>query len=167
MLEQPRLDIGVERRAAEQGVQERRGLLVREWREQERRRVRLAAAPAGPPRQQLRPRGAEDEERDAARPVDEVVDEVEQRVVGPVQVLEDEDERALVGDRLEVAPPGGERLVAAVARRLVRLEPGERTQPPLDPRGSVAIGDEPLDGLPKLLARPLAGRRTRGSRPAP
>ena len=45
--------------------------------------------------EQLRPRGADDEQRHAARPVDEVVDEVEQVVVGPVQVLEHEHERPL------------------------------------------------------------------------
>ena len=50
------------------------------------------------------------------RPVDEVVDEVEQAVVGPVQVLEDEHERALLGDALEEPPPRGERLAAAVVR---------------------------------------------------
>ena len=56
-------------------------------------RVRLAAAPAGPPLEQLRARRADDEQRHAAGPVDEVVDEVEQAVVGPVEVLEDEHER--------------------------------------------------------------------------
>ena len=78
----------------------------------DRRRVHLAAAPAGSPGQQFGARGAEDEERDAARPVDEVVDEVEERFVGPMQVLEDEHERPLLGDRLQEAAPGGERLVA-------------------------------------------------------
>ncbi len=61
--------------------------------------------------EQLRPRGADDEQRDARRPVDEMVDEVEQALVGPVEVLEDEDERALVGDPLEEAAPRRERLV--------------------------------------------------------
>ena len=56
----------------------------------------------------------EDEQRHPARPVDQVVDEVEKGVVRPVQVLEDEDERPLVRDRLEEAPPGRERLVASV-----------------------------------------------------
>ena len=93
---------------------------LRERRERDRRRVALAAAPAGPPLEQLRPRRADDEQRHAGRPVDEVVDEVEQAVVGPVQILEDEHERALLGERLEEAAPGGERLVAAVAAELAR-----------------------------------------------
>ena len=47
-----------------------------------------------------------------------MVDEVEQAVVGEVQVLEDEHERTLLGERLEEAPPGGERLAAPVGARL-------------------------------------------------
>ena len=89
----------------------------------------LAAAPARPALEQLRPGGADDEQRHAGRPVDEVVDEVEQPVVGPVQILEDEHERALLGERLEEAAPGGEGLVAAVAgRSILRVEPDERPQ---------------------------------------
>ena len=155
--EQPRLKVGVDRRPPEQRVQECRRLLLGERRQQDRRRVDLAAAPVGATRQQLGPGGAEDQQRHAARPVDEVVDEVEQRVVGPVQVLEDEDERALVGDRLEEAAPGREGLVAAVARCLVGVEPGERAQAPLDPCGVGRIVDESLDRLAKLLPRPRLG----------
>jgi hypothetical protein len=40
-----------------------------------------------------------------------MIDEVEQALVRPVQVLEDEDERAPVGESLEEAAPGGEALV--------------------------------------------------------
>ena len=55
------------------------------------------------------------ENRNPACPVDEVVDEVEQALVGPVQVFEDEHERPLLGERLEEAPPGRERLGPMVA----------------------------------------------------
>ena len=47
---------------------------------------------------------------------DELVDEVEKRVVRPVQVLEDEHERTLVRERLEEVPPGGECLAPALGR---------------------------------------------------
>ena len=57
------------------------------------------------------------------RPVDEVVDEVEQAVVGPVQILEDEDERALLGERLEEPPPGRERLRLPVAAGVLSRRP--------------------------------------------
>ena len=83
--------------------------------------VELAAAPAGPPVEQLRPRRPDDEQRNAGRPVGEVVDEVEQAVVRPVQVLEDEHERPLLGEPLEVAPPRREALSRGPrARRAAR-----------------------------------------------
>jgi len=44
-----------------------------------------------------------------------MVDEVEQAVVGPVDILEEEDQRALLCQRLEQRPPGGEVLRAPVA----------------------------------------------------
>ena len=68
-------------------------------------------------------------------PVDEVVDEVEQAVVRPVEVLEDEHERALLGERLEEAPPGRERLSRAVLAELGRVaEADERPQSAARPR---------------------------------
>ena len=49
----------------------------------------------------------------------------------------------LVGERLEEAPPGRERLVAPVAATpRLGLEADERTQVPLDPVGVGAVGDE-------------------------
>jgi len=44
-----------------------------------------------------------------------MVDEVEQCLVRPVQVLDDDDQRALLGELLEEATPGGKRLVASVS----------------------------------------------------
>jgi hypothetical protein len=88
-------------------------LLTREWSGRERERVCLAAAPARTAREQLRAGRADDEQRHAGGPVDEVVDAVEQPVVRPVEVFEHEDERALVGDALEEPSPGRERLVLA------------------------------------------------------
>ena len=64
-------------------MHERRRLLLGERGEQDRRRVDLAAAPARSAREELRPRGADDEERHAPCPLDEVVDEVEQRARRP------------------------------------------------------------------------------------
>ena len=70
--------------------------------------------------EQLGAGGSDDEDRHPARPVDEVVDEVEKGIVCPVQVLEHEDERPLLGERLEEAPPSGEGLV----RPLGPVSPG-------------------------------------------
>ena len=67
-------------------------------------------------------------------------------VVGPVQVLEDEDERPFVRQALEEAAPGGERLVTGVAGGLrTGGKPDERPEVRLDP----GVGDG---------VRELAGR---------
>src|SRR5579862_304462 len=64
-----------------------------------------------------------------------MVDEVEQRIVGPVQVVEYEDEGALVAEPLEEAAPRGECLVAAVAAAAgTARQADERPQMRLDPR---------------------------------
>jgi hypothetical protein len=52
--------------------------------QRDRRRVRHPAAPRRPALEQFWARGADDEERHATQPVHQVVDEVEQPVVGPV-----------------------------------------------------------------------------------
>ena len=127
-LEQQRLHFRREHGTLEQRMYEARGLLVRKRRERDRRRVRLAAAPARSPRHELRSRSADDEDGDVGEPVHEVIDEVEESVVGPVQVLEDEYERALLRERLEEPPPRRERLTAAIPARLVHYETDERPQ---------------------------------------
>ncbi len=96
--------------------------------------VDLSSAPRRPALQQLGTRGGHDEDRQVAHPLDQVVDEIEQAVVGPLDVLEHKDERAALGQRLEEATPGGKRLAAlVVAQLLVRAETDERLQPPDDP----------------------------------
>ncbi len=95
-----------------------RRLALGERRERDRRRVALPAAPAGAPLQQLGTGGAHAEERDAAGPLDEVVDEIEQAVVRPLQVVEDEDERPSLRERLEELPPRCEDLGPPVAAEL-------------------------------------------------
>lgn len=52
--------------------------------------------------------------RHPRRQLEEMVDEVKQSIVGPLRVLEDEDERTMVGQSLEKPPPGGEGLVPVV-----------------------------------------------------
>ena len=63
----------------------------------------------------------------------------------------DEDERALLGEAFEEAPPGGERLVAPVAAELrLAAEAEEREQVRLDPRLVARAGERVLDGLVDL-----------------
>ena len=71
--------------------------------------------PLRPPVEQLRPAGGH-HQQGAGEAVAEVVgDELEQPVVGPVDVLEHQHQRAARGDLLQEAAPGGKRLGAAVA----------------------------------------------------
>ena len=117
-LEQRLLRLARRAPAARGATDQSRCLLVGERREtREGRRVQLSAAPAGASLEELGPRRRDHEQRHVRDPFDELVDEVEQAVVGPVEVLEDEDEGAPLGQRLEEAAPGGERLAAPVDAR--------------------------------------------------
>ena len=73
--------------------------------EPERDEVPPTRAPGGPMLEQLGTRQRDHEDRHAAAPLDEVVDEVERAGVGPMEVLEDQDDGALGGDPLEERPP--------------------------------------------------------------
>ena len=142
-LEQRLVRVGLERRPRQEHANELRRLVVAERRQRQRERMRLPAAPARATREQLGARGPDDEQWHAAGPVDEVVDEVEQTVVGEVQVFEDEHERVLLRERLEEAPPRGERLAAAVGACLAGgLEPDERPEVALEPLRVVGVGDQ-------------------------
>ena len=63
--------------------------------EEDRGRVVLAAAPGVAGVEELRSGHADDEERRVAHPVGDVLDQVEERRLGPVDVVEDDDERLL------------------------------------------------------------------------
>ena len=141
-------------------------LLVRERRERDRERVRLSSTPAGAAREELGPGGAHDEERNLDRPVDEIVDEVEQAVVGPMEILEDEHERPALRERLEEAPPRGEGLRLALPLQ-VRLagDPDQRPQVRLDPAPLGRLLDEVLGRGAQLRARPPRRSRSRGFPP--
>ncbi len=89
-FEQLRLKVSGEDCPLEQRMNEPSRLVIRERRERDRERVRLPSAPAGTPRDELGPGGADDEERNLDRPVDEIVDEIEQAVVGPMEIFEDQ-----------------------------------------------------------------------------
>ncbi len=114
-------------------MNETTGLLDRERRERNRRRVALPSAPARLPLEELGSRGAEKEKRHRHAPVDEVLDEFDERTVGPVEVLDHDDAGTTRRHRLEEPAPGRERLLAthggfvladADKRRQSRREPG-------------------------------------------
>src|SRR5512132_3978570 len=117
-LEQSRLNLGRKNCAVEELMEKLRRLVFGQRRERDRRRIRFPAAPPRTTREQLRPGSGDDEEGDGARPVDQVVGEVEQTVVCPVEVFEYEHERVELGQALEEPPPGGEALGAAIRSQL-------------------------------------------------
>ena len=111
--------------------------------EEERGEVALARAPVGTTVGELGPREREDEERLRPRPLEHVLDEVQQAGVAPVQILEDEHARALVGEALEEDAPGREEVVALPAG--VLLEPEQVGEARLDPGALVRVGDVLLE----------------------
>jgi hypothetical protein len=82
------LDLGRKQRALERVRDQDGCLLLGKRGEPERRCVQLSAVPTRTALEKLGPRAADDEETDAAQPVDKLVDEVEQALVGQVEILE-------------------------------------------------------------------------------
>ena len=151
------------RRATASGderVHELGALLRRQRLEQERRRVQLAAAPARPNVEQLGARDAEQEDRRIAREVGDVLDEVDEDRLGPLQVVDNHDLRALRRPRLEQPPKGELRLRRRPADDRIRLD-ADRDQD-LDER---PVGD-PLAVGEAATAQDVGRRRrrARGSR---
>ena len=98
----------------------------------------------------------------------EVLDEVEQAVVGPVHVLEGEDDAAGRGQTLDEPPPGRERLAPAVAAQpLGASEADERPEVGLDPDARGRVVDSGGDGRAQLAPNRLRPCRSRGCRPGP
>ena len=156
-LEESRLCLRRHDRPLEQRGDEARGVLVGQRRETDRRRVAPAATPAGSRVVELRSRRRDDHERGVRSPVEKVLHEVEQRGVRPVEVFEHENGRPIGGERLQVPPPGRERLLPADARDFV-LRADERREPLRDPRSIGLVVDEVRD-VSQLLEG--LGRRVR------
>ena len=150
-LEQQLLRLGRQHRLLQQRGHELRGVRVGERREVDRRVVAEPRAPGGVRLVQLGPGGADDEQRDALRPVGEVLEEREQRRVGPVDVLDDQHERSPLRDRLQEPAPGGEQLL--LRRRLARVDPEQRQQPRPQPRPVVGLGQHRLQLRGRDLGR--------------
>ncbi len=80
----------------------------------------------------------DDEDRPVAGGGEQPLDELEQALVGPVEVLEDEHRRAPVRDPLEQGPPRGGQLFRAARRRALETEQGR--QPRLDAGPLLGVG---------------------------
>ena len=85
----------------------------------------------------------------------EVLDQVEQRRLGPVHVVEDEDERPLPGQPLEDAARLEEDLAGRCSAGQDRVQPLARLLEHLrkrQPRGALAVGDAAADEHRRLVA---------------
>ena len=89
------------------------------------------------------------------RPLEHVVDEVQEPAFSPVQIFEDEDDRRVLGQAFEEQPPAGEQVGPISARAL--LEPQEMRESRLDHPPVAFIGHELLDHGRQLLARRVRG----------
>ena len=116
--------------------------------EVDRREVAAAGAPPGMPVRQLRAGQGHDEQRVLARPFQQVLDEVQQRAVGPLEVLEHHDHRVALGHALDEQPPRAEQVLAA--GRGPVLQPQQVGQAGFDPPPLLGIGDQVLQHHPQL-----------------
>ena len=131
-------------------------VVVSKWADRDRGGIALAAGPARSSIQELGPRSRDDQDRHTRRPVGEVVDEVEQPVVRPLEILEDEHERPPLRDRLEQPPPRRERLARTSGGcRVGRAEPHERACGSHDPVPLRLVGHEPVNPCHELAGRCL------------
>ena len=99
----------------------------------------MAAAEGRATVEQFRAGEHHDQDGSVLRPLEQVLDEVEQSRVGPLQVLEHEHHRALLGDALEEDPPSGKKRVPAARRS--RLDPKQGKQRRLDPAALLCVRD--------------------------
>ena len=120
-LDDPTAQVLVERRLAEHRVDESLALVVGERIEQERRRVVLAPAPVRPQLEKLRSGDAEQEDRGTAREVGDVLDELDEHGLCPLQVVHDDDLRSSRRSLLEEA---AERHTGSPAASRRRRPPG-------------------------------------------
>ena len=98
-------------------------LVVPERLEQERGRVELAAAPVRSSVEKLGPRDAEEEDRRVAREVGDVLDEVDELGLGPLQVVDHGDLRPIDCALLEQLPERDSRLGRSRRDDALRLDP--------------------------------------------
>jgi hypothetical protein len=104
-------------------------------------------------RWELGPRKSKHEDRVTPRPLEQVLDEVEQAFVSPLEILEDEDDGVRVRHALEEEPPCREELLALA---LLRRPPAEELHQPRLEEGAFFCIEEVLDERGAKLFHPSA-----------
>ena len=95
----------------------------------------------------------DDEDRVLPAPVEQVLDERHEALVGPVEVFEDEHEWALLGEPLEEASPRREQVLAIGRGSVGQPEEVEKTK--LDPGALLRVLDMELEHRYDLVRRAL------------
>ena len=135
--------------------------VLRERLEGDRRRVQLAAGPGRPAIEEFRTRHAEEKDGSAAREIGDVLDQLEEGLLAPLDVVEDAEQRFLCGFRFEELPESPRDLVGC--RRPVSL-----SQHGLErlPGGGLDEGVRVRDLLDDLDDRPVGDPVAVGETPA-
>jgi len=92
--------------ASDQVLHEPLGFLGRQGLQRDRGRVELPAAPVRPEVQQIRPRHADHQDRRVPAPVGDLIHEVEQAGLSPLQVVQHDDQRLRTGQALQEPADG-------------------------------------------------------------
>ena len=146
LLEQERALRGRHLGALEQRVREVRSLLCLERPELDGECARIAAGPRRPVLEQLGPSDRDDQQRPGAELPRDVLEQVEQLLLGPVDVLEHEHERLHLGELL-CPPPGRPAQLLAGAVAVGGAADAERDGEQLGDRLALATGAQLLDGV--------------------
>ena len=138
------------------------GLVVAQRGERDEGRAPPGCRPGRPGVEEVGAREAEEQDRGAAREAEDVLEQVEHRRLGPVDVVHHDDERSRDGERLEEPPERPRRLLRR-ARLVVRTDRAHdqprRDRPALDVRQELPRA--PAQGRPR---RPRARPRRAGGR---
>ena len=124
---------------------------IGQWVEVQGQECPLAESKVRPPLEQLRSCKRDDEDGPIAGPVEQVLDEVEHAIVGPLEILEGQDGRSALGDALKEGAPRAEELLARLPVGIVDAQQG--TQRGLEPAPLLRIGHELLKRGAQLGAR--------------
>ena len=142
------LGLGRHHHPAAEGCHQRLRVVVVERRQGDCGSVALAASPLGAGREQLGTSGGHQQDGDVVGPVQEVLEEVGDGVVRPVEVLDHQHQRVSPGEGFEEPQPGGEQLCAGNV-----LGPSgtrQRTEAHPDPLGLGVVVDQAFNRLAQL-----------------
>ncbi len=116
---------------------------------QGQRRGVPGGAPRRPAIRKLGPGQRQHEDGVVLRPLEQIFDEVEEPLVRPLHVLEDQDHRSAGGHPFDEQPPGGEDVLPG-RRALALFEPQQVAQPRLQPARLRLVLAVARDGLAEL-----------------